>query len=290
MSILAHPQYPGRHGAAILAGFPTGSAALPADCMGWLDHFVLQPVRHHSQVWIHLRGFASHLGEATNNQALSQQRANAVAAFLLRDGAMRPERITGIAAVGEDWADGAARDDSARWRSVELIMNRAAPPTPPPPVVPHRISRMTRCSLVSMPSMRTMPEPGDRVFEQMQRFRESGNARQRLHITRADVMSDQRVTVIEIGRLEFETAQISGSAPFLEFTWARDAGEFVTVRSGGRERSISRAYAARIFNNPLSVLGSMEDNPYSRRPGMTPGEVNLRQLNALIEFASALAG
>lgn len=118
--VIPHPRRPNDSRWRILTGFETNRAVLQSAHRVWLAGFAASQVRAGQYVWV--RGLASHLGNAFSNQRLSEQRAAAVRDFLVNQCRVPEERITGLGGVGEDWSEGEERDNSDRWRAVEVII------------------------------------------------------------------------------------------------------------------------------------------------------------------------
>jgi hypothetical protein len=118
--VIPHPRRPHDRRWRILTGFDTNRAELQSEHRHWLAGFAASQIRAGQYAW--LRGMASHLGETAANQHLSERRAAAVRDFLVNHCGVPEERITGSGGVGESWSDGGERDDSVRWRAVEVII------------------------------------------------------------------------------------------------------------------------------------------------------------------------
>ena len=118
--VIPHPRRPHDRRWRILTGFDTNRAVLQPEHRHWLAGFAASQIRAGQYAW--LRGMASHLGETGANQILSERRAAAVRDFLVNHCWAPEERITGSGGVGESWSEGGERDDSERWRAVEVII------------------------------------------------------------------------------------------------------------------------------------------------------------------------
>jgi len=130
--ILPHPNYPNNPLCKILAGFDTGSDALPQDVREWLDTKVALALQRGD--WIYLRGMASNSGNADQNMDLSNRRAHRVAYHLIQKPGVDASHITRVDAIGIGFSGGNRNDNSPRFRAVELIISpQRLPRMPRPP-------------------------------------------------------------------------------------------------------------------------------------------------------------
>jgi outer membrane protein OmpA-like peptidoglycan-associated protein len=115
--------------------FPTGKATLSDDGKAALTQLA-QTAKPLKGYLIQVRGFASTSGDAARNQELSDERANAVVAFLQQQGGIPLRHIVTPAAMGS--TNPLASNDTAAGRDlnqrveVKLLVNRGvnAPDTP----------------------------------------------------------------------------------------------------------------------------------------------------------------
>jgi OmpA family len=263
--ILPHPSRPDDPNWVLLADFRTGHWDLRPDHREWLQRRVVARHRRGENIWVHIRGLASHLGRRTPNQRLSQRRAHAVRDFLLADVAVSPDRISGLRAEGEDWSSGPENDNSPRWRAVEIILAvRALPDLVAIP--PHPIERRVRARLISTPRSRIpsgLQEPGEGTFERFNRMHEAANPDVRLIIDTRGIPSNQRVVEIRLNIDIHRTELIEGRVPSLQFVWGVNSSDVVVYTRPTFTTNISRAAAATIYNNPLPLLVREEQNPFA---------------------------
>ena len=266
MSILSHEKNPSNPDWAYLAGFPSDSAVLQDDHKAWLTARVLEPAPAGRTVWVHLRGLASHRDTAEHNLRLSQDRAEAVVAFLLEDpaAAVDPDHITGLKWVGEERARGGPRDDSPQYRAVEVIVSfspDAVMSAPAPPRRPRMIRRRVRCTLLKEPRLPAgASERGDRAAEVGRQIWESQSVRARLFWETRNVPDNQRVAAIEVGKTTQRTTIGESATHWVAFTWGRSGGDPVRLTERGRTQFVSRADARRIYNHPEGILGALDGN------------------------------
>jgi hypothetical protein len=116
-----------------LIDFDTGSAELEEQHKKWLSDS-MNEAKKNSGFHIWMFGFASHLGNANFNRALSLRRMNSVLSFLQAIDNRTLQSIDGMwHAAGEDESGGDDSDNSAEWRAVEIHLFIGAIPPPPPP-------------------------------------------------------------------------------------------------------------------------------------------------------------
>lgn len=111
-----------------LINFPTGSAVLQQGHQDWLREQVVKEIIARPNSWIDLFGYASKVGNAQANLALSKARATSVKHFLGEQLAMRGISIEGKVNIdhgfGEDAPDYVAgeSDNSPNWRAADVIV------------------------------------------------------------------------------------------------------------------------------------------------------------------------
>ena len=137
MSIIIHPRYPSNPLCKILGGFPSNSSTIQEDHMTWIENTVVPALQRDPAHWVYIRGFASRLGNSERNMRLSNRRVYAVYTYIMRYPHVDLSHITGVDSRGEEWSEGDERDDSPRWRSVEVLVTENQQPVrrrlPPPP-------------------------------------------------------------------------------------------------------------------------------------------------------------
>lgn len=115
-----------------LIDFDTGSAELEEQHKKWLSDS-MNEAKKNSGYHIQMFGFASHLGNANVNRALSLQRMNKVLSFFQGIDNRALASIEMWHSAGEDESGGGESDNSADWRAVEVHLFIGAIPPPPPP-------------------------------------------------------------------------------------------------------------------------------------------------------------
>jgi hypothetical protein len=126
----------GRLVGARLCNFATGSDALLPSHQDWISKHFVPKIKQHPNAWVDLIGYASRLGSAAANMALSQRRIAAVERLLRAQhpGIKFNVRIS----KGEDAAaadDVAQANDDGYWRAV-LLRWYGVPFMPEVPVYP----------------------------------------------------------------------------------------------------------------------------------------------------------
>ena len=118
-----------------LIDFDTGSANLEAQHETWLRQS-MNIARTNSAFHVRVFGFASKLGNAKFNKALSQGRMNSVLSFLQKIDQRTLSSVEAWESHGSDDSPGNAKDNSPEWRAVEVHMFIGEiPPSPVPPNV-----------------------------------------------------------------------------------------------------------------------------------------------------------
>ncbi|MEO0559329.1 MAG: hypothetical protein AAF170_14220 [Bacteroidota bacterium] len=277
--VLPHPRAPNNRNWAILADFESNRAELRPEHTRWLDRRVVAPLRSERPPWVYLRGFASRLGQADDNETLSEQRVQSVMLYLLGFPFTDPRRFqsfTGLEAAGESWSQGDEDDDSPRWRSVEVIVTpQRLPQERPTPAPPARmVQRRVLCHLTRNPQLRGNLEPGwseggpsARASEWMLRNRSEGSVRGRLSCTMQPVPIHHRLTRIEHQYKSWSNAFATMNYLEVGFTWSAhysDQVELVwlpsAVRAQSRREQISRRRAADIYTDVHLYL--QENDPW----------------------------
>jgi OmpA family len=115
-----------------LIDFDTGSAEPEQQHKTWLTG-ALNRAKTNSAYHVRIYGYASRLGSASANQALSQARMNAVYSFLKQLDGRVLNSIEMWQAFGSTASFGDATDDSPEWRAVEVHIFIGDMPDPEPP-------------------------------------------------------------------------------------------------------------------------------------------------------------
>jgi hypothetical protein len=128
--------------ASTLVGFETDNSDPEAAHVVWLQGAVKELLNSRSGCWVDLIGHASKRGNADYNFELSRRRTHNVADTILRSLINKNTEIFHSMPRGSSDSGSVAGDDSARYRSVEvLIYGPEAPkPTPPAIVTDQRVS------------------------------------------------------------------------------------------------------------------------------------------------------
>jgi hypothetical protein len=122
--------------AARLCNLPRGSSALLPAHHTWIESKLVPIVRATPESWVDIIGYASRLGEGSNNQRISNERCNAVANRLR---ALIPHAHFNLRiGKGENESSGASSNDDGYWRAAEAYAYTrkiAAPQQMPSPQV-----------------------------------------------------------------------------------------------------------------------------------------------------------
>lgn len=121
--------------AARLCNFPTGRADLLRAHIDFLDKEVATVIRGMQGPWVDLFGYASRVGDAAFNMALSEHRINAVKQRISRYANQVNFQIQ--KGLGETESGPNERDNSGIWRAVDVYVyaHKPPPPKPVPPIV-----------------------------------------------------------------------------------------------------------------------------------------------------------
>jgi len=121
--------------AARLCNFTTGQADLLPAHIDFLDKEVAAVIRGMQGPWVDLFGYASRVGDAAFNMALSERRINAVKQRISRYASQVNFQIQ--KGLGETESGPNERDNSGYWRAVDVYVyaHKPPPPKPVPPVV-----------------------------------------------------------------------------------------------------------------------------------------------------------
>ena len=265
--VIPHPRSPRNAQWAILIDFATNQADLRPEHIEWLDREVVPPLQSDRPPWVYLRGYASRRGNEGVNVALSERRVQSVLLHLLGFPVIHPGRFrsfTGLDAVGETQSGGGERDNSARWRAVEVVVTpQRLPQERSVPRLPTRtVQRRVRCHLERNPRMRSNLEPGWSEGGPAARFSEQlwrnsrGSVRGRLSCDMQHVPIHHRVIRITHRYVSHATALATMDYLEVEFAWGEQVGEDVElvwepnpVQSQTRRARVSRHRAAEIYTN-----------------------------------------
>jgi hypothetical protein len=118
-----------------LCNIPTGKTTLLDSHKTWLDGVGKDIIAKSPNPWVDLFGYASHLGNPTSNQKLSNERCDEVMRFLQSYNSRTgfPQEF----GYGDSRSSGGRRDDDGHWRAVEVYVYGSMPPgrIPRAPVV-----------------------------------------------------------------------------------------------------------------------------------------------------------
>jgi hypothetical protein len=125
---------PSARAAAKLCNIPTGQTTLLPDHKAWLDTVVKDIVAKSPNPWVDLFGYASHLGDASSNKRLSDQRCEAVMNYIRVFNARCafPQEF----GFGDSKSTGGRMDDDGEWRAVEVYVYGSVPPGKRPRPLP----------------------------------------------------------------------------------------------------------------------------------------------------------
>ena len=274
--VIPHPRAPGNPRWAILTDFLTNQAHLRSEHTQWLDRHVVSPFESGAGTppWVFVRGFASRSGPRDVNERLSLRRAMSVALYLLEFPFVDPsrvQRLTGVAAEGEDWSGGPDDDNSERWRAVEVVVTpHRMPGERPVPIPPPRrtVRRRVSCHLIGgTPQMRGFrPEHGDdwaRTGEALQRNSSADVVRRRLRCEFRDIPAHHRITRILVKPVTLETFWASTSFLRVKFVWGESAASTVALEWPGSSRPtrhLTRHKVAHLYSNVHLFLQTHDAN------------------------------
>jgi hypothetical protein len=112
--------------AARLCNFKTGFAELLEDHKRWIDETVGRTIVSMPGAWVDLIGYASKLGNADSNKALSARRVNAVRDYIATW--KKDTNFQQQVALGEEQSTGDESNDDGYFRAVEVYVYAFAPP------------------------------------------------------------------------------------------------------------------------------------------------------------------
>jgi len=121
--------------ASTLVDFETDKADPRIPHTQWLQGDVKDLLNSRSGCWVDLIGHASKLGNADYNFELSRRRTHRVADLILQTLTNKNTDIFHSMPRGSAGSGTAARDNSAKYRSVEVLIYGPEAPKPTPPVV-----------------------------------------------------------------------------------------------------------------------------------------------------------
>jgi hypothetical protein len=250
--------------AARLCNIPTGKTQILGSHIAWLDGAVRPIVTSLPNPYVHLRGYASHLGFASHpggrtnaelNLKLSLGRCEAVKARIksYNSGTEFPEEIP----IGDAESTGTIRDDDGYWRAVDVHVYNKKPPEPPMPVPP--------------------PGPSGSTQWRVRVFKGAGAS---VIIVEGDALVFQIVDDVQgqcgvyfyfgagisIPGLKISLpGSISSASPFVNFTTTRP----VRLESFAGEASFYQNPSATV--GPISIGGTVYLAPSSARLRRLPG-------------------
>ena len=126
--------------AARLCNFETGKSYLLLAHQEYLDNEVRTVIQKMQQPWVDLFAYASRIGDAGFNMALSNQRMNA-AKTRIAEYSSRIDFRT-LTAHGESQSGSNERNNDGYYRAVEVYVYAEKPPTPKPPTPQHFLRRI----------------------------------------------------------------------------------------------------------------------------------------------------
>jgi hypothetical protein len=250
--------------AARLSNIPTGKATLLTSHLLWLDGSVKPIVATLLNPYVHLRGYASHLGfthhpggvsDAQLNKKLSLDRCEAVKGKIISYNSATdfPEEVP----IGDAESTGTIRDDDGYWRAVDVYVYNKKPVEPPQPVPP--------------------PGPAGSTQWRIRVFKGAGAS---IVIFEGDAIVFQIVDDVQgqcgvfyylgagisIPGLKISTpGSISNASPFVEFTTTRP----VYLNSFTGEADFFQDPGASV--GPYSVWGTVYLGPLSTKLRRLPG-------------------
>ena len=121
--------------ASTLIGFETGQADPEPAHIGWLQGDVKTLLNSRSGCWVDLIGHASRLGSSDANFDLSRRRTQRVANYILQTLSNKNTDIFHSMPRGSSGSGSVKTDNSARFRSVEVLIHGPEAPKPQPTVV-----------------------------------------------------------------------------------------------------------------------------------------------------------
>jgi len=121
--------------ASTLVDFETDKADPKPSHIQWLQGDVKNLLNSRSGCWVDLIGHASKLGNAEHNFELSSRRTHRVADLILLTLTNKNTDIFHSMPRGSSGSGSVARDNSARYRSVEVLIYGPEAPKPTPPTV-----------------------------------------------------------------------------------------------------------------------------------------------------------
>ncbi|MGE4545692.1 MAG: hypothetical protein AB7D06_16490 [Pedobacter sp.] len=125
-----------------LIEFETKKSELLPDHRHWLQEKVVPAILARPNAWIDLYGYASKLGNQSDNLALSRERVESVKDFLGQHLAIHGRNIDGMVNIDCGFGETAPgyydkdSDNSGYWRAAEIIVFGSKPSVVRPPVIP----------------------------------------------------------------------------------------------------------------------------------------------------------
>lgn len=235
----------------------------------WLRDRALPALCGDHPSWVFIRGFASRLGSPEENQTLSRRRALGVYDHLVARPCTDPQRITAVDAVGESWGPPSPRDNSPRWRAVEVIITparrRESVELPDIQRRPHMIRRRVKCRLVdTAPTLRGGRGHGgadhaEEIVAVERALYDMVDPEHRVSCDHRMVQDDLRVIRIRVYTDRVSSLTVSSATPIVEYTWGNPSNGAVSLvdeRDPRRpvRRAVSRAEAHRWYATPGHVL------------------------------------